>query len=243
MRNDIDIKMELDSLAQQHNTPELFERDPIALPKRYTDLQDIEISALITSVVSWGKREMIFKNANKIDLMMGSAPFSYIMSRKWETLNGSRVNLHRTFFESDLYTICASLYDYYLHNETLEDLFLDGITNGIDRLSDMIGSKHISSTKRGGPAKRTNMMLRWLVRNDGIVDMGVWKRVSPSELIIPLDTHVSQRARQYWHDLPKTDRLATALRITEKLRDLSPEDPCIYDFALFGEGFQNGSSK
>ncbi|MGL5894072.1 MAG: TIGR02757 family protein [Bacteroidales bacterium] len=241
--NDKDIKVELDALAIQHNTPELFYRDPIALPKRYRTLQDIEISALITSVISWGKRDMIFANANKIDEMMGSSPYEFIMSRDWESLEGSRVNIHRTFFESDLFIICSALHYYYLNNQSLEDLFLDGITQGIDKLSEMIGSKHISSTRRGGPAKRTNMMLRWLVRNDGIVDIGVWKRVSPSQLIIPLDTHVSKRARQYWSDLPKTDRLATALKITEKLRELSPEDPCKYDFALFGEGFQNGAAK
>jgi uncharacterized protein (TIGR02757 family) len=86
-------------------------------------------------------------------------------------------------------------------------------------------------------------MLRWLVRNDGIVDLGVWQRISPAELIIPLDVHVGRISRELWTDIPRTERLKTALIITDHLKEFCPHDPCKYDFALFGFGEEQSRMK
>lgn len=238
------IKEILDELVAAYNTPAFIETDPIQFPRRFTHLQDIEISALLTSVITWGKRELILRDAEKMHRMMGDSPHAYILNREWEGLKETGKNIHRTFFERDLWHICQGLYNYYQENETLEELFLsERILSGLEKLSGWMNSRHISSPQTKSPCKRSNLMLRWLVRNDGIVDMGVWRRVSPSQLIIPLDLHVGRVSRIIWNDLPKTDRLSAAMKITAHLSELCPEDPCKYDFALFGFGEEQSRLK
>ena len=83
------------------------------------------------------------------------------------------------------------------------------------------------------------MALRWLVRRDGIVDLGVWESITPAQLYIPMDVHVGNPARALCLlDLKSNDRIAV-VRLTELLRTLRPDDPAIYDFALFGIGIGN----
>lgn len=232
-----ELKNKLDELADIYNVPEFVLRDPVQFPHRFNNVQDIEISALLTSIITWGRRDSILKNAEKMHVLMRHAPYSYIMNKEWSILKDSRRNLHRTFFEKDLYPICRNLFGFYSEHQSLESIFENKTTvDGLHALSSLLDTRHIASPQGKGPCKRTNLMLRWLVRNDGIVDLGVWKNISPSQLIIPLDVHVSRIGRSFWNDLPKTDSMSTALKITEHLAAFCADDPCKYDFALFGLG-------
>ena len=91
--------------------------------------------------------------------------------------------------------------------------------------------------------KRLNMALRWLVRDDGIVDLGLWTHVlRPSQLYIPLDVHVNRTATQLGLlDRRTPDRRAVE-QLTDRLRRFRPDDPTIYDYALFGLGIESKSS-
>ena len=80
------------------------------------------------------------------------------------------------------------------------------------------------------------MVLRWLVRDDGIVDMGVWKSIDKSKLYIPLDVHVGNTARDLGLITRKANDRKTVIELTSMLRTLRPDDPVIYDYALFGIG-------
>lgn len=80
------------------------------------------------------------------------------------------------------------------------------------------------------------MALRWLVRDDGIVDMGVWKSIDKSKLYIPLDVHVGNTARDLGLITRKANDRKTVIELTSMLRTLRPDDPIIYDYALFGIG-------
>lgn len=82
------------------------------------------------------------------------------------------------------------------------------------------------------------MALRWLVRDDGIVDMGVWTVIKPSQLYIPLDVHVGDISRELGLLTRKADDRRSVLELTERLREFNPDDPTIYDFALFGIGMK-----
>ena len=84
--------------------------------------------------------------------------------------------------------------------------------------------------------KRINMALRWLVRDDGIVDMGVWNAIKPSQLFIPLDVHVGNTARALGLITRKANDKKTVLELTDILRQMRPSDPVVYDYALFGIG-------
>lgn len=238
----MDIKALLDELTERYNTPDFITRDPIQFPRLFNRLQDIEISAVLTSVLAWGKRSMVLRDADRLHTQMNYRPFDFIMNREWEAFENSRRNIHRTIFEEDIWKICNGLFGFYSEHASLETLFADGIETGIHRLAGLFGCKHVSSpsSKSKSPCKRTNMMLRWLVRNDGIVDMGIWKNISPARLIIPLDVHVSRTARLIWKELPAADNFPTAVAITARLAALCPDDPCKYDFALFGAGEEFG---
>ena len=80
------------------------------------------------------------------------------------------------------------------------------------------------------------MALRWLVRDDGIVDMGVWDVLKPSQLYIPLDVHVGDVSRELGLLTRKSDDKRAVLELTENLRRYNPSDPVLYDYALFGIG-------
>jgi uncharacterized protein (TIGR02757 family) len=91
------------------------------------------------------------------------------------------------------------------------------------------------SPEDGSPCKRLNLFLRWMVRRDG-VDLGVWRRVPPARLVIPLDAHVQAVARRVALTRLRSPGWRMALDITARLRRLDPADPVKYDFALYRLG-------
>lgn len=97
--------------------------------------------------------------------------------------------------------------------------------------------KHIANPASGSNAKRINMYLRWMVRRDKAgVDFGIWKSISPSLLLCPLDVHVGNVARALGLLTRKQDDWKAVEELTAKLREFDAEDPVKYDFALFGLG-------
>ena len=183
-------------------------------------------------------------------------------------LGGPRgASIHRTFFEADLAYFCRGLEACYRRFGTLEELFFsagrdparynlvdDGspgvnsenfIWNGINLFRETMASgngglysKHIANPEENSACKRLNLALRWLVRSEGPVDLGVWKGISPSKLFIPLDVHVGRSARilGLLDSGRKANDKKTVTALTAKLREFCPEDPVKYDLALFGYG-------
>ncbi|MGZ5221214.1 MAG: DUF2400 domain-containing protein, partial [Chitinophagaceae bacterium] len=97
--------------------------------------------------------------------------------------------------------------------------------------------KHIATPARGSTCKRLCMFLRWMVRRDNNgVDFGIWKNIAPSQLICPIDLHVSRVARSLNLILRKQTDWLTALELTETLKKFDRNDPAKYDFALFSLG-------
>jgi uncharacterized protein (TIGR02757 family) len=97
--------------------------------------------------------------------------------------------------------------------------------------------KHISDPINGSAAKRINMMLRWLIRKDNNgVDFGIWKKISPSNLSIPLDVHSGNTARKLGLLKRKQNDAKAVAELDLVLRTFDGIDPVKYDFALFGLG-------
>ena len=149
----------------------------------------------------------------------------------------------------DFKYICRGLRSIYAKYGTMETLFVGcSVWDGIERLrgemaavNGGVQTKHISNpvAQKGKPAsacKRMHMMLRWLCRKDGVVDLGIWNSISPAELMIPLDVHVARTARLLGLVIRKQNDRKTVEELTAQLRKLSPDDPVKYDFALFGVG-------
>lgn len=239
---EIDIKEHLDELVEKYNTPAFVERDPVQFPRRYSKLQDIEVTAFLIATISWGNRVYVLKSADKMLSIMHHTPYDYIMNREYIRL-GSK-NIHRTFFEQDLFYLCHGLHEIYKQYNTLEDVFCHAPTlwEGINVLRSALcvangkDSKHVSNPLSGSACKRLHMALRWLVRKDEIVDIGIWKRISPAKLYIPLDTHVARISRKFGLLSRKMNDRKAVEELTEILKQFRPDDPVIYDFALFGLG-------
>lgn len=247
-----DLKNYLDSLVERNNTEEFIINDPVQFPRRYSDIRDIEIVSFLVATIAWGNRKMILNNANKMLEMMGRSPYDYVMSGGWEKIEDGKC-VHRTFFGRDLKYYCRGLKRIYRiggigRNSGMEDVFYNeehdvwrGIQNFRDLMAEANGgaSKHISNPScetpmKGSACKRLHMALRWLVRDDGIVDLGIWKKLKPKDLMIPLDVHVARVSRELGLlERKSNDRMAVEL-LTSRLRELDPEDPVKYDFALFG---------
>lgn len=224
------IKNQLIDWAVKYNDPVYFTEDPIAFPrefvKRNASTQDIEIAAVFAAHFAWGRRSMIVRDLQRFFDYIEWKPLDYVLSGEYRDEDKS---IHRTIKWSDTAAICSNLKSYYEHHNSLENLSAAEIR------------EKIFSQKADPKAanKKINMMRRWMVRRDGKVDLGLWQGISPTELIIPLDVHVYNQARELGLTARRAKDLATAEEITDALRTVFPSDPLLGDFALFGYGVSN----
>lgn len=225
-----ETRQQLMEWADKYNDPLYFEEDPIAFPREFVrrgaSLQDIEISAVFAAHFAWGRRAMIVRDCERLFDHMEWKPFEYVQAGCYRNDDTS---IHRTIKWSEVASICRRLREWYHWHPSLESL-----TAGEFR-STVYGQKEDPKA----PNKKINMMRRWMVRDDGKVDLGLWKNTSKDSLIIPLDTHVHTQATALGLTTRKQKDLRTALEITDCFRDIFPEDPAKGDFALFGYGVDN----
>ncbi len=243
-----ELKEFLDEKVLLYNNPSFIVDDPVQIPHLYTQKEDIEIAGFLSATIAWGNRKMIIKNAHKMMELMGNSPYDFVMSHNEDHLDALEGFVHRTFNSIDFTTFIQALQHIYLNHGGLEAVFSDSSLPLQERISKFKTvffeiqhqsrtQKHISDPLKGSAAKRINMYLRWMVRNDNAgVDFGLWKGVSPSELSCPLDVHSGNMARKLGI-LKRTQNDAKALlELDTALRKLDPVDPVKYDFALFGLG-------
>ena len=245
-----DLKQMFDEAVTRINVPSFAMSDPVQFPRRFKNLPDIEIASLLCSTIAWGNRKMICNNCDRLLHVMHDTPLEYTMSGDYEALDDA-MNLHRTFFARDLKYMLRGLRDIYSHYPTLNDFAADHKVGDSAapawQLASLLQQQWHKANGTGNPRclpsriectalKRLNMALRWLVRNDGIVDMGVWNAIKPSQLYIPLDVHVADTARTLSLITRRSNDRKTVEELTAVLRQMCPEDPVKYDYALFGIG-------
>jgi uncharacterized protein (TIGR02757 family) len=236
-------------------------KDPVQFPHRYESGPDREIAAFLAAAIAWGRRDLILKSAEKMLSLMGPRPYAFIMEEKHHRvlreidIDNSRDrgrSIHRTFFEGDLLYFCRGFRACYAQFGGLEALFAAGrdVWEGISLFRETMAagnaaaprakakrpvySKHIADPAAGSACKRLNLALRWLVRREGPVDMGLWKSLSPSSLFIPLDLHVGRTARHLGLLERRSNDRKAVISKKEKLKCFCPDDPVKYDLALFG---------
>ncbi|GAB2769544.1 TIGR02757 family protein [Salinimicrobium soli] len=245
-----ELKEFLDFKVEQYNTPEFIETDPVQIPHQFTKKEDIEISGFLTAVISWGNRKSILKNTNSMMELLGNAPFDFVMNHSEEDLEGLQNFVHRTFNGTDLIYFVTALRNIYSRHGGLESIFSNYSDNGslqpaihefkkifFELPHEQRTEKHVSDPLKNSAAKRINMYLRWMVREDaGNVDFGIWKRISPSQLSCPLDVHSGNVARKLGLLKRKQNDAKALLELDTSLRKLDPNDPVKYDYALFGLG-------
>ena len=254
-QNNLDLKNYLDEKAALYNQQNFIAKDPICVPHLYTLKQDIEISGLFAAVLAWGNRTTIINNSKKIMDWMGHQPYDFVLNHKDTDLKPFTQFVHRTFNATDLLYFISFLQHHYQTHPTLEDAFVpmadyrhENVGEALVHFHNYFFSiehpartkKHIATPVRNSACKRLNMYLRWMVRKDtNGVDFGLWGKISPSQLVCPLDVHVARVAHRLRLIENTNANWANATALTAQLKMLNPTDPVVYDFALFGLGAED----
>lgn len=246
-----DIVELLDREATRINRPEFIGNDPVQFPRRFSRRQDIETVAFLSAIIAWGRRTMICRDAERMLTLMDHEPYAYVMEQGYEDLD-PRMNLHRTFFAEHFQWFLRGLRRIFRDYGSL-DSFSGAVGAGkceapawklVEEMERVMRDENqgldcpqcLPVNLRNTALKRVNMALRWLVRDDGIVDMGIWESIPKSKLYIPLDVHAGNTARSLGLlDRKANDRKSVEL-LTSELAAIRPEDPVFYDYALFGIG-------
>lgn len=243
----------LNMKADEYNRPAFIAHDPISVPHRFTIKQDIEIAGLFAALFAWGNRKTIIEKANELMRRMDDAPHQFITQHKEADLKSLIGFKHRTFNDTDLLYVVSFLKHHYSSAPSLEEAFtkhmapsdenVENALNGFNRyffsLEHVPGRtvKHIAAPFKNSACKRLNMYLRWMVRRDKRgVDFGLWRAISPAQLVIPLDLHVQRVAVHFKLLSERTSGWKAAETLTCRLKELDAKDPCKYDFALFALG-------
>lgn len=245
----------LNKKHEQFNHPNFIENDPISIPHRFKSKQDIEISGFFAAILAWGQRKTIINKCLELLELMDNSPFDFIKNHQDTDLKRFLNFKHRTFNATDTLYFIEFFKDYYTKFDSLENAFLIGhslenqnikkelinfqkfffsLENAPNRTQ-----KHIATPARNSACKRINMFLRWMVRKDNNgVDFGIWKNISPSQLVCPCDVHVERVGKKLGLISRPTTDWQMAEELTENLKRIDPNDPVKYDFALFGLGIE-----
>ena len=245
----VHLKEFLDKKVKEYNCPAFIKDDPVLIPHLFTQKQDIEIAGFFAAVFAWGKRTTIIAKSKELMQRLDNAPYAFIKNHQAKDVKKLKGFKHRTFHEDDLYYFVEFLYQHYLRNDSLESAFFPAhdynVEQGLIHFKNYFFSfehlkrteKHISSPLQKSTCKRLNMFLRWMVRDDNKgVDFGLWKKMSSSQLICPIDVHVARVAKKLGLLKRKQVDWLAAVELTDALRQLDKNDPVKYDFALFNLG-------
>ncbi len=247
------LKDFLDRKAVEFNQISFIAHDPICIPHLFKKQPDIEIAGLFAALFAWGNRTTIINKSKELMGMMDNAPHQFCLQHTDRDLKKLLNFKHRTFNATDLLYFIAFLKHHYAASNSLESAITkwmnkedETIENGLDgfyhyffSLNDVPARthKHIASPRKNSACKRLNMFLRWMVRKDRHgVDFGIWKNISPGQLICPIDVHVARVARRFNLLKRTTVDWNAAAELTSYLRSFDRLDPVKYDFALFGLG-------
>ncbi|WP_299225953.1 TIGR02757 family protein [uncultured Psychroserpens sp.] len=249
-----DLKEFLNEKVDQYNHPRFIETDPIQIPHQFSSKEDIEIAGFLTATIAWGNRKSIINNARKMMQLLEQSPYDFVCNHKASDLDQLNAFVHRTFNGQDFIQFIKSLQHLYKNHNGLEAVFSNYVKDEslqfaihkfktlffeIDHLPRT--KKHVSDPLKNSAAKRINMFLRWMVRQDqNGVDFGIWKQIDSSYLSCPLDVHSGNVARKLGLLKRKQNDAKALNELDVQLRILDSKDPAKYDFALFGLGVFEG---
>ena len=223
--------------------------DPVQFLHQFKDKRDIEIVGLIAALFAYGRVEKIIENISGILKATDNKPYKFAST--YTLARGEK--LFKDFYyrfnkKEEIIFLFYLLNRIYKEHDSMEDFFTGGGETVYDiliRLHDNIlahfpvcgvkntcGFKFLFTTPETGSAcKRMNLFLKWMVRKDGI-DRGIWTKLRPSDLVIPLDTHIYNFSRKNGIITRKAADWKTAMEITEFLRKMDPADPVKYDLSI-----------
>lgn len=230
--------------------------DPLCFPRRYVAEADQEVAAFIAQGLAFGRISLFAPKLEAIFERLGPSPRAGVEAfpARGELLHGF---IYRFIKAEDLHCFLYLIGQMLRQSGSIEAFFLEGHVKGdmkaslgsfveralalpIDGFYEAThvppgaGVRFFFSHPRTGASKRLCLFLRWMVRRES-PDLGVWRQVSPADLVMPLDTHIAQQARRLGWLKGASLNWAAAVKVTEALRPYAPDDPLRYDFALCHE--------
>jgi len=249
-------EFKLEELTQKYETADFIKDDPIQFPHRFKNLEDKEIAAFLSSLFAYGNRKIFIKKLNELFEIMQNKPLEFVLNSDFKELKGFNYRFAKDFDIIEVFNILKKLYtkdgglkslfeygwevNKTIHTmfQVVTDYFYSNVQNKVGQ-----GFYHlIPNPKNGGAMKRMNMFLRWMVRK-GPVDIGIWDFIPTSELLIPLDVHVSRLSREMGLLTRNSDDFKAVLELTQNLKKLDSNDPVKFDFAIFGLGVSEVKNK
>lgn len=239
-------------LAKNYETADFLKKDPSQFMHRFSDVKNQEAAAFVAANLAFGRREQILSHVQMILDDAGSSLADWILLGGYKDFfhSGSSDDLKKSFYRmytnGDMILFFDGLKKIFSESETAGDYFKKRwfkkrwenssekkflhfvIEDAFDKRCALIPRTKDSA------AKKLNMMLRWLVRTSSPVDLGLWSWFSPENLLMPLDVHVMRQASELGLIKSKSANLRTAVELTEKMKEIFPDDPLRGDFALFG---------
>lgn len=248
-----EIKVYLDRINDSVEQSDYIQLDPVQFVHAFEEKKDIEIAGFFAALMAWGRRDIVISKVENLLQRMNYSPFEFITHYSQDNFSTLQGFKHRTFKPIDIHGIIYALQSIYHEYEDLESFWTECYQLGkmedrpplalfhekFFRTTPELASrtrKHISNPEQGSTCKRLCMYLRWMVRKESPVDIGIWHFMDASELIIPFDVHVARQARKFGLVSRRSDDWKTVIELTDTLKMMNPNDPVRYDFALFGLG-------
>ena len=245
-------KTELDKLVEKYETAEFIKDDPISFIHNGKSKEELELKGFISSLFAYGNRKMFIQKLNEIFSKADDDIVGFIKNGEFSSLKGIEYRFSK---DDDIIPVFEILSKLYNESNGLEELFTYGYSldqNVLTMLKTVVdyfyarapktaghGFYHmIPDPRNGGAMKRMNMLLRWFIRKSP-VDIGIWKFMKPSELLIPLDVHVARISREMGLLKRKSNDFKSVLELMVPLRQFCPDDPVKYDFAMFAYGIEH----
>lgn len=251
-----ELKKILEKKVGEYNRPSFIENDPIQIPHRFSKKEDIEIAAFFAAIFAWGNRKIIISKTNALMALMQQSPYEFIMQASKKEIAQLQFFKHRTFNGDDILFFISFLKAHYKKHKSLEDAFFihEKLFPSENKMYSYLAAfhhyvfsfphlarseKHISTPLKNAACKRINMYLRWMVRKDKQhVDFGIWKKIKTEDLIIPMDIHVTKVAYNLGLIPNEKANWKNAVILSNILKKINPQDPLVYDYALFGMGLE-----
>jgi uncharacterized protein (TIGR02757 family) len=246
------LKDKLECIYSRYNKREYVNPDPLLFLYDYPEKKNREIAGLIAACFAYGRVEQIMKTLAYVLGRLLPTPFDYLMTRTKKEI-AKEFQGFRYRFANDIHltSLLWGIQEVLTRFSSLENCFYSGWTPedetvlpGLAFFCEQIGKNKetghlLADPKKKSACKRSLLFLRWMVRKDR-VDPGGWEKISPSRLIVPLDTHMHKTGVMLGFTQRKTPDMKTALEITQGFKKILREDPVRYDFCLTRFGIRRG---
>lgn len=248
----------LESVYDRYHRPEYLGSDPLVVVRGFDDPADREVAALFAALLAYGNVKQINASLLRLFEAMDGHPHRFIENFKMPAARRAmRGFKHRFADENDILCLCWLLHQA-IKKQSLEAGFRAGIDSTetdlahaagcfVDYLQSFKFTPHFDRTAmlsrssfkhlmpradKGSACKRIHLFLRWMIRADDGIDLGLWRGISPALLLVPIDTHVMRLSRNLGFTQRQTASLQFSREVTARLRSIAPDDPVRFDFSL-----------